>query len=234
MSTAKSINVFLVADHQIVLWGLEQLVRSVAPRMAVAGTAASCAELFADLAFAQPDVVLLDLDLDNESALDCLEKLDRHSGVKVLALTGSSDQEIHQRAIIGGAHGIVQKQQPVDVILRAIEKVSDGEIWLDRINLGRVMHALSRGPARDPETTKIAKLTAKEQQIVTTVVTEKGGRCKAVADKLHISEHTLRNHLTTIYKKLNLEGRMELYIYATSHAHLMAPHRFPAVLPKKP
>ena len=222
MSDTKTINVFLVADHQIILWGLEQLVRSMAPRMVVAGTATHCAELFAGLDSAQPDVVLLDL--DSENAQSCLEKLDLDSGFKVLALSGSRDQEIHQRAVIAGARGIVQKQQPVDVILRAIEKVSAGEIWLDRINLGRAMLALSRGAEADPEATKIAKLTAKERQIVTTVVTEKGCRSKVVADKLHISEHTLRNHLTTIYKKLDLEGRMELYIYATSHAQFtMAP-----------
>ena len=222
MSDTKTINVFLVADHQIVLWGLEQLVRSMAPRMVVAG-ATHCAELFAGLDSAQPDVVLLDL--DSENAQSCLEKLDLDSDVKVLALSGSRDQEIHQRAVIAGARGIVQKQQPVDVILRAIEKVSAGEIWLDRINLGHVMLAFARGKEADPEATKIAKLTAKERQIVTTVVTEKGCRSKVVADKLHISEHTLRNHLTTIYKKLDLEGRMELYIYATSHAQfIMAPH----------
>ena len=221
ISDAKPINVFLVDDHRTVLWGLEQLVRSAAPRMAVAGTATSCAEMFAGLARTEPDVILLDLDLGGESGLDCLEKLGQQSAAMVLVLTGSSDPQIHQRAIVRGARGVVHKQQSADVILRAIEKVSGGEIWLDRANLGRVMTALASGKGADPEAAKIAELTPKERQIVATVVKEKGARNKLIADKLHMSEHTLRNHLTTIYSKLEVEGRMELYLYATSQRQLM-------------
>ncbi len=222
ISDAKPINVFLVDDHKTVLWGLEQLVQSAAPRMAVVGTATNCAEMFAGLVGIDADIILLDLDLGGESGLDCLEKLGRQSSARVLVLTGSSDPETDQRAIMRGARGIVYKQQTPDLILRAIEKVSSGEIWLDRANLGRVMLAFASGNGTDPEAVKIAKLTAKERQIVTTVVKEKGARSKVVADKLHISEHTLRNHMTTIYKKLEVEGRMELYLYATRQGQLMA------------
>ena len=78
------------------------------------------------------------------------------------------------------------------------------------------------GKGADPEAAKIAELTPKERQIVATVVKEKGARNKVIADKLHMSEHTLRNYLTTIYSKLEVEGRMELYLYATSQRQLMA------------
>ena len=221
ISDAKPINVFLVDDHKTILWGLEQLVQSAAPRMAVTGTATSCAELFARLAYTEPDVILLDLDLGGESGLDCLEKLGQQSAAMVLVLTGSSDPEVHQRAVMRGARGVVHKQQSADVILRAIEKVSGGEIWLDRANLGRVMTALASGKGADPEAAKIAELTPKERRIVATIAKEKGARNKVIADKLYMSEHTLRNHLTTIYSKLEVEGRMELYLYATSQRQLM-------------
>lgn len=221
ISDAKPINVFLVDDHKTVLWGLEQLVRSAAPRMAVVGTATSCAEMFAGLARTEPDVILLDLDLGGESGLDCLEKIGQQSAAMVLVLTGSSDPQIHQRAIVRGARGVVHKQQSADVILRAIEKVSGGEIWLDGANLGRVMTALASGKNADPEAAKIAELTAKERQIVAAVVTEKVARNKVIAGKLHMSEHTLRNHLTNIYSKLEVEGRMELYLYATNQRQLL-------------
>ena len=222
ISDAKPINVFLVDDHKTVLWGLEQLVQSAAPRMAVVGTATSCAEMFAALACIEPDVILLDLDLGGESGLDCLEKIGQQSAAMVLVLTGSSDPEIHQRAIVRGARGVIHKQQSADVILRAIEKVSGGEIWLDGATLGRVITALASGKNADPEAAKIAELTAKERQIVAAVVTEKVARNKVIAGKLHMSEHTLRNHLTNIYSKLAVEGRMELYLYATNQRQLMA------------
>ena len=222
ISDAKPINVFLVDDHKTVLWGLEQLVQSAAPRMAVVGTATTCAEMFAGLACIEPDVILLDLDLGGESGLDCLEKIGQQSAAMVLVLTGSSDPEIHQRAVVRGARGVIHKQQSADVILRAIEKVSGGEVWLDGAILGRVLTALARGKGADPEAAKIAALTAKERQIITAVVTEKVARNKMIADKLHMSEHTLRNHLTNIYSKLAVEGRMELYLYATRQRQLMA------------
>lgn len=209
------IRTFLVDDHETVLWGLEQLVKSAAPKLAVAGTATNCADMFAGIARAEVDVILLDLELEGESGLDCIKQLSSRSAARVLALCGTNDPETCRRAVMLGARGIVFKKQSPDLILRAIEKVGAGEIWLDRSNLARVLTDFTSGKNTDPESEKIAKLTAKERQIVAAVVKEKGARSKVVAEKLHISEHTLRNHMTTIYKKLEVDGRMELYLYAT-------------------
>jgi two-component system, NarL family, nitrate/nitrite response regulator NarL len=95
--------------------------------------------------------------------------------------------------------------------------VHNGEIWLDRTSLGRVVTALSRGQKSDPEAVKIATLTPKERQIIAMIMKEKGARNKVIAAKLHMSEHTLRNNLTTIYSKLEVTSRLELYLYAASH-----------------
>lgn len=223
-SKATPIKVFLVDDHKTVLWGLEQLINSAAPHMVVAGSATTCAGMFADIANDAPDVILLDLDMGGESGLDCLEKLGQQSTARVLVLTGSGDLKAHQRAVVRGARGVVHKQEPAEVILRAIEKVSDGEIWLDRTNLGEVMLSLVNGHATDPQAAKIAKLTPKERQIVNSIAELKSAPNKVIAGNLHMSEHTLRNHLTTIYDKLETRGRMELYLYATNHRQLLAPH----------
>ncbi len=224
ITAAKAIKVFLVDDHKAVLWGLEQLVKSAAPRLAVAGTATTCAEMYSGVESSEPDVIVLDLDIGGESGLDCLERLGRESTARILVLTGSNNRELHQRAVVCGARGVVHKQQSAEVILRAIEKVSCGEIWLDRTNLGEVMQALINGKASDPDATKIEKLTVKERQIVNAVAELKSAPNKIIADKLHMSEHTLRNHLTTIYDKLEVHGRMELYLFATSHQQQLAPH----------
>ena len=213
----KPINIFLVDDHQTILWGLERLIETATPGMAVVGKATSSGELFAQLIGANPDVILLDLDLNGENALDCLHDLAQQTAARVLVLTSAGDPNVHEQAIMGGARGVVHKQEPADVILRAIEKVHGGEIWLDRASLGRVVTALARGQKSDPEAIKIATLTAKERQIIAMIMKEKGARNKVIAAKLHMSEHTLRNNLTTIYSKLEVTGRLELYLYATSH-----------------
>jgi two-component system nitrate/nitrite response regulator NarL len=213
----KPINIFLVDDHQTILWGLERLIETATPCMAVVGKATSSAELFAQLIGTNPDVILLDLDLNGENGLDCLHDLAQQTAARVLVLTSTSDPNVHQQAIMQGARGVVHKQGPADILLRAIEKVHSGEIWLDRTSLGRVVAALSRGQKSDPEAIKIATLTAKELQIIAMITKEKGARNKVIAEKLHMSEHTLRNNLTTIYSKLEVTGRLELYLYVTSH-----------------
>lgn len=218
----KPINIFLVDDHRTILWGLERLIETATPSMAVVGKATTRAELFSQLAATNPDVILLDLDLNGENGLECLDELGRQTAARVLVLTSTSDPNVHQQAIMQGARGVVHKQEPADVILRAIEKVHGGEIWLDRASLGRIVTALSRGQKTDPEVVKIATLTPKERQIIAMIMKEKGARNKVIAAKLHMSEHTLRNNLTTIYSKLEVTGRLELYLYATTH-RLSAP-----------
>jgi two-component system, NarL family, nitrate/nitrite response regulator NarL len=104
------------------------------------------------------------------------------------------------------------------VILRAIERVCQGEIWLDRASTATVLQRLTvRNAKVDPEAGKIATLTPRERQIVTALVGERGGGNKALAAKLFLSEHTLRNHLTSIYSKLEVRNRLELYMYAVEN-----------------
>ncbi|HEX5393779.1 MAG TPA: response regulator transcription factor [Rhodocyclaceae bacterium] len=219
---ADTIKVFLVDDHRVILLGLERLVESAAPRMQVVGMATHRAELMARIDAARPDVVVLDLDLGGESGLDCLPELVARSQAQVLVFTGSRDNALHQQAVLRGARGVVLKHEPAEVILSAIDKVHRGEVWLDRATIGRVMGILSRGRGADPESERLAQLTLKERQVLAVLVQEKGARNKVIADKLHMSEHTLRNHLTTIYSKLQVDGRLALYLYATTHEAMAA------------
>lgn len=216
--SSEPINVFLVNNHKIVLWGLERLIASAAPRMQVAGTADSCEALIATLAVSKPDVIVLDLDAGSGN-LDCLKKLASDHAARVLILTGSNDAAMHHQAAVQGARGVVSKQAEPDTLLRAIEKVHEGELWLDRGTLGRVMTTFASPQKKSPETAKLSSLTCKERLIVSTLVREKGARNKIIANKLHISEHTLRNHFSTIYDKLQVSGRMELFLLAASHVN---------------
>lgn len=213
----KPVSVFLVDDHKTVLWGLERLIESTSPKMCVAGMAENCEELFEKLPAAKPDVILLDLDLGGTNSLGCLEKLKACASARVLILTGSSDPAVHQQAVVHGARGVVHKQVAAAVLLQAIEKVHQGEIWLDHNTLGRVMTALAVGGRKSADAKALDLLTNKERQIVLAIAEEKSARIKMIAKKLNMSEHTLRNHLTAVYDKLQVTGRMELYLYAVSH-----------------
>jgi len=219
----RAIRVFVAEDHQITLWGLQRLINASSPRMEVVGTASSHAELMNHDAAATADVILLDLDLGGEDTGASLACLRQRCHGRVLVLTAADDRAQHRAAMVKGARGVIHKSEPAETILRAIEKVNDGEVWLHPALLGDVLGLLTDGgPAAAPrqddiDAKRIASLTPREREIVVTMVRSCGAKQLSVADELHMSEHTLRNHLTTIYSKLCVRGRLELHVYATAH-----------------
>jgi two-component system nitrate/nitrite response regulator NarL len=216
----KTIRIMLVDDHQTMLWGLVKLIETEKPRMEVVGTAQTGPEALEKIAQLAPDVVLLDLDLAGSSALDLLPALQSNPQLRVLIFTGERDQEKLDLAVFRGARGIVRKDASAELVLKAIEKTAQGEVWLDREALGRVFSEfMAPKPAAklDPDAEKIASLTARERKIIHVIVQGNGALNKTLADRLFISDHTLRNHLTSIYQKLGVNNRLELYVYATHH-----------------
>ena len=216
---SQPIKILLVDDHKSMLWGLERLIESEQPRMVVVGKASNRAEVFDFLQTAQADIILLDLDLNGESSLDFLEEILQHSQAQVLVLTATQDPAVHQRAMLSGASGVVLKNEAAEVILRAIKTVHAGEIWFDRAATSRLLRKLNNSAfyADDGHSKKIATLTPKEHQIVLSMAAMPGARNKAIASHLCMSEHTLRNHLTGIYAKLELSTRLELVMYVIEH-----------------
>ena len=213
------IRVLLIDDHQSFLWGMVKLIESDSPNLKVIGTASDIAEALAILEREQPDVVLLDIDLRGVNSLDSMPLLRNATSAMVLILTGARDTETHERAVLAGARGVVQKEAPAEMILKAIKKVYEGEIWLDRMTTARVFSKLldHSNDAVSPETTKIASLTAREREIIDVMVRQGRSTNKQIAVHLNMSEHTLRNHLSSIYSKLEVENRLDLVMYAVKH-----------------
>jgi len=218
MSELKSpIRVFMIDDHRSILWGLERLIESGKPEMKVVGSAENVTAALRLLEMVQPDVILLDIDLGTENGIDGIPKLAAKSKARILVLTGVRDKAAHDRAVLAGACGVVEKESPAETILTAIAKVHDGQVWLDRAATGRIFVEFSRDNANqtaDPERAKIATLTIREREIVAITAGNAGATAKTIAQILFISEHTLRNHLTSIYNKLEVANRLELFAYA--------------------
>jgi DNA-binding NarL/FixJ family response regulator len=214
----RTINVMLVDDHKCILWGLEKLIENQHPRMHVVAKAHNRAEAIAGARDILPDVILLDLDLNGESSLDFLPELRKNDDVHVLVLTGNRDSSMRERAVLLGASGVVLKDVAAETLIKAVECVHEGELWLDRVTTGKVFNAFANGnSAQNPNTRKISSLTPKEREIVSVVVGERGAKSETIAEKLHMSEHTLRNHLTSVYAKLSVRNRVELVMYAMEH-----------------
>jgi DNA-binding NarL/FixJ family response regulator len=216
----KPIGVMLVDDHQTMLWGLSRLIDGERPRMQVVGTARNCEEALEQVDQVIPDVIVLDLDLGGKSALDILPGLLSNSVSRVLILTGERQQKNLDLAVFGGARGVLRKDAAAEQVLQTIERMHHGELCLDNETMSRVFAEFvdsKRAHKVDPEAEKQATLTCKERKIIHTVVDGNGASNKALAERLFITEHTLRNHLTSIYQKLGVSNRLELYVYAVKH-----------------
>lgn len=213
---ASTIKVLLVDDHRSVLWGLERLIESVAPRMQVVASVTHGVAAMEALVRHQPDVVLLDLDLGNDSGLSVLERMLAAASTNVLILSGLADAQIRQEAIRRGARGMVHKSESAEVILKAVERVNEGEMWVDRATAAQLLTGAFGKAATppDPRAAALAALTPKEREIIAFVVRQRGASNKVMADTLCISAHTLRNHLAAIYGKLDVHSRLDLYMFA--------------------
>ncbi|MEC4723336.1 response regulator transcription factor [Noviherbaspirillum sp. CPCC 100848] len=215
---ASAIRVMLVDDHQTMLWGLTKLIESSLRRMQIVATASSCDEVLSSCQQANVDIILLDLDLNGESSIDILPAILQRNSARVIALTGVRDRDLLDMAVARGARGILRKDANAELVLKAIEKVHDGELWLDRETLGRVFGQMLGSPQKKPEKNDAhAALTQKELKVIGTLVQCGGLHNRELAKELFVSEHTLRNHLTSIYCKLNVANRLELYVYACKH-----------------
>ncbi len=214
-SITKPIRVMIIDDHAVLRSGLRLLIEEQ-PGLKVVGEAANRADALMIATREQPDIILLDLDIKGDNGLDFLPQL--HNAVRearVIILTGVSDPEVHQRAIRLGARGLVHKEHAVEVVVKAIEKVYVGEVWFDRSMMGTVIAEMTRATATkttDPEAAKIATLTEREREVVALI--GEGLKNKNIADRLFISETTVRHHLTSIFNKLEVSDRLELVIYA--------------------
>jgi DNA-binding NarL/FixJ family response regulator len=214
----RSIQVHLVAQP-LVCWGLERLVQTAHPRLEVVGMAATTAESLPMLERNSADVVVLDLD-GEESGNSVLE-LQARTRAKILVLTGSPDVMMLDRAVLAGVRGVVRKRESPATLLKAIEKVHEGELWIDRGATSRIFMEMARQKAaekNDPDKSKIATLTMRERQTIVALASDASAPGKVIAGRLCISEHTLRNHLTSIYSKLGLSNRLDLYAYASKHS----------------
>lgn len=208
------IKVLLVDDHKMVRGGLRMVIDG-RPNMRVVGEAGKKGDVLPLVERERPDIVLLDLDLGGESSSDLIPEIAVSGGRKVLILTGTREPEIHQACVRLGASGLVMKDSDDKVLTKAIEKVHEGEQWFDRNLMSNVLTSVlnqRRAREEDPEAAKIATLTAREREVVGLVC--EGLKNKQIAERLFISDTTVRHHLTSIFNKLDVSDRLELVIYS--------------------
>lgn len=216
MTKERPISVLIVDDHNVLRAGLALFLKGY-PEVDVVGEAGTKAEAVSETAKHRPDIVLLDLDLGDDDGIDCMnELLNVSQRSRVIVLTGIRDTKVQLRAVEAGAMGILHKETKPDVIVNAIREVHKGSAWLDRTMMGSLL--AGRAPAKStptPEDLKIKTLTSREREVVELI--GRGLRSREIAEKLFITETTVRHHLTSIFGKLEVADRVELMLFAYRH-----------------
>ena len=161
------------------------------------------------------DVVVIDIDGRSNDLLTVLSpNLPR--GTRIMMLGSVLDGETLALAFRHGVTGAVLKKDPPEVLLEAVRHVADGEVWLDRKATARLVDGLRDLPsATSPEAKRAQSITKREREVLTLV--SQGLRNQQIANRLHISEVTVRNHLTSIFRKLKVTSRFQLAVYAFRH-----------------
>jgi len=217
-SPLQPIRILFIDHYVMVRAGLRMLIESQ-PGFTVIGEAAERNGALALATREQPDIILLDLDLGDSSGLDLLPELRTAAPhARVLVLTALRDPEAHRRAVRLGAVGLLLKEKAPEVLLQAIEKVHAGEAWIDRSMVANVLDQLTNRNESplDSDKRKIATLTAREREVALLVA--QGFKNQVIAQRLFISETTVRHHLTAVFGKLDVTDRLELVIYAYQHS----------------
>jgi len=204
------IRIAIADDHALVLHGLKRLFDGEA-EFEVVECCGNGAEAIAAARRGNVDVLLLDIKMPDLSGIDVLRTLsaERLKCSTVLLTAALSDSDAVEGLRLG-ALGIVLKESSPDTLLECIRRVSRGEQWVDSETMTRALDAISRRESMmsDPSRT----LTARELEIVRMIA--QGLRNKAIAERLSISEGTVKIHLHNVYEKLGLDGRLELMLHA--------------------
>jgi two-component system, NarL family, nitrate/nitrite response regulator NarL len=214
----RPIRILMIDDHAVLRAGLRMIIESHIG-LAVVGEAENRRESLASIANGTPDIILLDLDLGDENGLDLLpDLLAAVPDARIILLTGVRDPEVQRRAILLGAMGLVSKQKAADTVIRAIEKVYAGEVWLDRAMIASILNDrinASAAPDQSVDALRVAKLTEREREVIRLI--GEGIKNRKIAERMYISEATVRHHLTSVFAKLGVADRFELVIYAFQH-----------------
>ena len=219
LSNTDPISVLVIDSHQISSWGVQALIHGD-ERFTVCGCATNSKEALVEVAKHIPDVIILEPDLCDEDGLELISKLIELTHAKIIVLTSLRDLSVHDLAVVRGARGVITKMEAPETLLKAIEKIHEGELWVNRNATSRILMQIAAANAPKEITIqekRLASLTVKEQKVVHAIHGSSEKTLRQVSEKLHISEHTLRNHLASIYEKLEVRNRLELYVFCNKY-----------------
>ena len=206
--------VIICDDQAIVRDGLELLLK-LEKDIEVTGLARDGAEVVDLVAKAPPDLVLMDLKMPGINGVEATRRIcAEYPAVKVLVLTTFDDDEWVFDAIRAGASGYLLKDTPREKVIEAIRGTVTGKSYVDPIITGKILNQVA-SLQEQPHTLITEKLTGREVDVLRLIA--HGFSNADIAERLHLSEGTVRNHVSAIFSKLNVSDRTQAAIIAIRH-----------------
>lgn len=204
------IRILIADDHSMVREGLKQLIE-LEDDIIVVAQAGTGNEAIEKIQQYKPDVVLLDINMPNMNGLEVLEYLRNNDiDVNVLILTIHNEIEYLYKAVEIGVKGYVLKDSESDVLIKAIRTIFKGESYIQP-NMASLLFKKMNGDLGNIQ--KIhSKLTKREVDVLKLIT--QGLLNKEIADRLCISEKTVKNHVSNIFKKIEVSDRTQAAVYA--------------------
>lgn len=200
----------LADDHPIVLHGLENLLRAE-PDVRVVARCASGDETLVAVRRHRPDLLILDLHMPSKNGLEVLRQLRREQlGTKVVLMADKLEDDEVLEAYRLGVRGMLLKELALKMVVQCVRKVLAGEVWIEKRAVSRALDVLLRRENGGREAA--ALLTPREMQMVRLVAL--GLRTEEISSRLAISEGTIKTHLHRVYRKLKINNRVALTLYA--------------------
>jgi len=206
--------IVIVDDHPIVRRGLAELI-SLEPDLVVCAQAGSCAEALVCVEKDRPDLVIVDIALDDGSGIDLARDVrSRYPKLPILILSMYEETLYAARALRAGANGYVMKVEAPDVLLRAIREILNGEFYVGEKVAGRLLKSLLSNLGDVGWRDGLGSLSDRELQVFEMV--GRGLTTREIASKLSISTKTIETHRSHIKNKLQLKHSAELAHYAVN------------------
>ncbi|MBL8076995.1 MAG: response regulator transcription factor [Anaerolineales bacterium] len=210
----KKQRIMLVDDHEVVRLGLKSLLEHY-PQFNVVGEAGSAREALEKTASLKPDVVVMDIRLPGTSGIEACEQIvAQFPDTKVIMLTSYAEDEMLFSAIRAGASGYILKQIGSDDLVKALDSVGRGEALLDPAVTQRVFQEVRRA-VKDEEASAFSNLSQQEKHVL--LLVSEGKTNREIAKGLFLGEGTVRNYVSSILSKLNVNNRAEAAAYAVEH-----------------
>jgi len=215
--SAPTISIVISDDHALFREGLRKLLEAE-PGICIVGEAVDGEETIKVVRQLKPQILLLDLSLPKLSGLEVLAELGKlEIQTRTIMLTAAIEREQVVEALQLGVRGIVLKHSALQLLLKCIHCVNEGQYWVGQEGVSDLIHALRRmRPAHGVSGAgRNFGLSSREMEVIALIVA--GYTNKDLARELGISENTAKHHLTNIFDKLGVSNRLELVLYAVDH-----------------